>query len=123
MSSINFIDAIDTQQYFVAKILRTIKGGWICSIGDTEVFLPGNQLYKDIDDYESVVGKTAKVMVQKAGRNGVVVSHKAYRKSIYERRVILETLKRGQKLVGIIKINPIQKIWQDFNNKLYEMVL
>lgn len=103
MSSINFIDAIDTQQYFVAKILRTIKGGWICSIGDTEVFLPSNQLYKDIDDYESVVGKTAKVMVQKAGRNGVVVSHKAYRKSIYERRVILETLKRGQKLVGIIK--------------------
>ena len=86
MSSINFTAAIETQQSFIAKILRTTKGGWICSIGDAEVFLPGSQLYKEIDDYESVVGKSVKVMVQRADRNGVVVSHKYYRKYNYERK-------------------------------------
>ena len=40
MSNINFALSIEIQQSFPAKILRTIKGGWICSIGNDEVFLP-----------------------------------------------------------------------------------
>ena len=78
MPSINITVAIDTQQSFVVKILRATKGGWICSLSDREVFLPGSQLYKDINDYESVVGRSVKVMVQRITGNSIVVSHKDY---------------------------------------------
>lgn len=98
-----FAHAIDIQQFFIAKILHTTNGGWICSIGDSEVFLPGSQLYKDIEDYEAHVGKCVKVMVQRADRWSTVVSHKDYVKKIFERKNIISKLQRGQKLSGIIK--------------------
>ena len=98
-----FAHAIDVQQFFIAKILHTTNGGWICSIGDSEVFLPGSQLYKDIEDYESYAGKSVKVMVQRADRWSTVVSHKDYIKKIFERKNIISNLQRGQKLSGIIK--------------------
>lgn len=103
MPSINITVAIDTQQSFVAKILRTTKGGWICSVSDREVFLPGSQLYKDINDYESVVGRSVKVMVQRITGNSIVVSHKDYVSKIFERKRIIQNLEKGQKLVGIVK--------------------
>lgn len=103
MSLNKFIHAIDIQQFFIAKILHTTNGGWICSIGDSEVFLPGSQLYKDIEDYEAYVGKWVKVMVQRADRWSTVVSHKDYVKKIFERKNIISKLQRGQKLSGIIK--------------------
>lgn len=98
-----FAHAIDIQQFFIAKILHTTNGGWICSVGDSEVFLPGSQLYKDIEDYEAHVGKCVKVMVQRADRWSTVVSHKDYVKKIFERKNIISKLQRGQKLSGIIK--------------------
>ena len=98
-----FAHAIDIQQFFTAKILHTTNGGWICSIGDSEVFLPGSQLYKDIEDYEAYAGKSVKVMVQRADRWSTVVSHKDYIKKIFERKNIISNLQRGQKLSGIIK--------------------
>lgn len=98
-----FAHAIDIQQFFIAKILHTTNGGWICSIGDSEVFLPGSQLYKDIKDYEAYAGKSVKVMVQHADRWSTVVSHKDYVKKISERKNIISNLQRGQKLSGIIK--------------------
>ena len=98
-----FVHAIDIQQFFTAKILHTTNGGWICSIGDSEVFLPGSQLYKDIEDYEAYAGKSVKVMVQRADRWSTVVSHKDYIKKIFERKNIISNLQRGQKLSGIIK--------------------
>ena len=103
MPSINITVAIDTQQSFVAKILRTTKGGWICSVSDREVFLPGSQLYKDINDYESVVGRNVKVMVQRITGNSIVVSHKDYVSKIFERKRIIQNLEKGQKLVGIVR--------------------
>ena len=104
MPSINITVAIDTQQSFVAKILRTTKGGWICSVCDREVFLPGSQLYKDINDYESVVGRNVKVMVQRITGNSIVVSHKDYVSKIFERKRIIQNLEKGQKLVGIQRL-------------------
>ena len=98
-----FAHAIDIQQFFIAKILHTTNGGWICTIGDSEVFLPENQLYKDIEDYEAYAGKSVKVMVQRADRWSTVVSHKDYIKKIFERKNIISNLQRGQKLSGIIK--------------------
>lgn len=98
-----FVHAIDIQQFFIAKILHTTNGGWICSIDESEVFLPGSQLYKDIEDYEVHVGKSVKVMVQRADRWSTVVSHKDYVKKIFERKNIISNLQRGQKLSGIIK--------------------
>lgn len=98
-----FAHAIDVQQFFIAKILHTTNGGWICSIGDSEVFLPGSQLYKDIEDYEAYAGKSVKVMVQRADKWSTVVSHKDYIKKIFERKNIISNLQRGQKLSGIIK--------------------
>lgn len=98
-----FAHAIDIQQFFIARILHTTHGGWICSIGDSEVFLPGSQLYKNIEDYEAYAGKSVKVMVQHADRWSTVVSHKDYIKKIFERKNIISNLQRGQKLSGIIK--------------------
>lgn len=98
-----FIHALETQQSFSAKILRTTIGGWICSIGDTEVFLPESQLYKNIGDYESFVGKTVKVMVQRADRWSAVVSHKDFVSKLFERKQVISNLEKGQKLVGIVK--------------------
>ena len=98
-----FAHAIDVQQFFIAKILHTTNGGWICSIGDSEVFLPESQLYNDIEDYEAYAGKSVKVMVQRANRWSTVVSHKDYIKKIFERKNIISNLQRGQKLFGIIK--------------------
>ena len=103
MSEINFALSIDIQQSFVAKILHTTKGGWICSVSDNEVFLPVSQLYKNIDDYDSVVGKTVKVMVQRIGGGRIIVSHKVYVSKIFERKRILQNLGKGQKLIGTTK--------------------
>ncbi len=103
MPNINFALSIVTQQSFVAKILRTTKGGWICSISDREVFLPGSQLYKDIRDYESVVGRKVKVMIQRVTGNSIVVSHKDYVSKIFERKRVLQNLEKGQKLIGIVR--------------------
>lgn len=103
MSNINFALSIEIQQSFPAKILRTIKGGWICSIGNDEVFLPGSQLYKKIEDYESVIGKTVTVMVQRIVGNSVVVSHKDFVSKRFERNRILQNLEKGQRLIGIIR--------------------
>ena len=103
MSNINFALSIDIQQSFVAKILHATKGGWICSVSDNEVFLPANQLYKNIDDYDSVVGKTVKVMVQRIGGKRIIVSHKVYVSKIFERKRILQNLGKGQKLIGTTK--------------------
>lgn len=91
-----FAHAIDVQQFFIAKILHTTNGGWICSIGDSEVFLPGSQLYKDIEDYESYAGKSVKVMVQRADRWSTVVSHKDYIKKIFERKILSQIFKEGK---------------------------
>lgn len=98
-----FTHSIDIQQYFVAKILHTTNGGWICSIGNDEVFLPDSQLFKNIEDKEACVGKSIRVMVQRSDRSGTVVSHKDYISKVYERKEIISQLKRGQTLPGIIK--------------------
>ena len=98
-----FIHAIEIQQFFMAKILHTTNGGWICAIGNSEVFLPGSQLYKQIEDYEAYVGKSVRVMVQRSNKWGTVVSHRDYKRKLYERNEILTHLKRGQKLSGVVK--------------------
>lgn len=98
-----FERAINIQHVFVARILRTTNGGWICSIDNTDVFLPGSLLYNGIRDYEACVGKFVKVMVLRADKRGVVVSHKDYVSKIFERKEILSNLKRGQNLKGIVK--------------------
>lgn len=95
--------SIDIQQYFSVKILYTVKGGWMCSLGKDKVFLPGSQLYDNIYDYNSYEGKIVKVLIQKVDDRGVVVSHKDYVNKIRERKNILESLERGQKLIGVVK--------------------
>ena len=57
--------AIDIQQYFSVKILYTVKGGWMCTLGKDIAFLPGSQLYDNIYDYNSYEGKIVKVLIQK----------------------------------------------------------
>ena len=103
MTTLDFNTAIETQQYLLAKIHRTTKGGWICIVNGTEAFLPGSQLYKTIADYESHVGRTIKVLVQRVDDWGVVVSHKDYVKKLFERKEIIQNLRKGQELTGIVK--------------------
>ena len=68
---------------------------WICAIDGYEVFLPGSQLYKNIEDYEAYVGRSVEVMVQRADKWSTVVSHKDYRRKLYERKEVLINLKRA----------------------------
>lgn len=95
--------AIDIQQYFSVKILYTVKGGWMCTLGKDIAFLPGSQLYDNIYDYNSYEGKIVKVLIQKVDERGIVVSHKDYVNKIKERSIILNSLERGQKLIGVVK--------------------
>ena len=94
---------IETQQSIKVLIERTCRGGWICTYKDETVFLPGSQLYKDIEDYESCVGKTVIVLVQRVNHNGIVVSHKDYISKVFERKRILQELTHLQQLNGIVK--------------------
>lgn len=103
MSQIDFKQSLYTQRVHVAKILHTTNSGWICSIGNSEVFLPGSQLYNNIQDYEACVGKSVKVLVQRIDRWRTVVSHKDYISKVIERKGIISNLKKGQKLFGEIK--------------------
>ena len=103
MHEIDFALSQIIQQPLNATILRTQKGGWICSIDGIEVFLPGSQLYNRIYDYESVVGKTVKVLVQRISKKGTVVSHKDFVSYFFKRRNVLQNIDKGQKLVGIVK--------------------
>ena len=48
-------------------------------------------------------GKIVKVLIQKVDEHGVVVSHKDYINKNQERRNILDSLERGQKLIGVVK--------------------
>ncbi|MBD5357685.1 MAG: hypothetical protein HDR88_11885 [Bacteroides sp.] len=75
----------------------------MCAAQEEEVFLPGSQLYKDLNDYESVIGKNVKVLVQSISDRGVVVSHKDFIKDIFERKDILRTIKEAQIVNGTIR--------------------
>ena len=94
---------IETQNPIKVSIERTCRGGWICLYKDKELFLPKNQLYKNINDYESCVGKAVTVLVQRVDWNRIVVSHKEYIIKILERKRILQILTRQQQLNGIVK--------------------
>lgn len=98
----DFAKSIETQQHYWARILRTTIGGWICDINGEEVFLPGSQLYDNIDDYEAYIGESIKVIVQKINRMGPVVSHKDYIKKQEERKNIIMNLETGQELYGLV---------------------
>ena len=95
--------AYNTRQPIIVNILRTIKGGWMCAAQEEEVFLPGSQLYKDLTDYESVIGKSVKVLVQSISDRGAIVSHKDFIKDIFERKDVLRGLKEAQILNGTIR--------------------
>ena len=95
--------AYNTRQPIIVKILRTIKGGWMCAAQEEEVFLPGSQLYKDLTDYESVIGKSVKVLVQSISDRGTIVSHKDFINDIFERKDVLRGLKEAQILNGTIR--------------------
>lgn len=95
--------AYNTRQPITVKILHTVKGGWICATQGEEVFLPGSQLYKDLYDYESVVGKSVKVLVQSISDRGAVVSHKYFVKDKFVRKDIVRNLKEAQILNGTIR--------------------
>lgn len=98
----DFIKALETQQYLRATILRTTLGGWICDINGSEVFLPGSQLYDDIKDYNMYINHSVKVVVQKINRKGPVVSHKDYIRKQEERKRIISMLSAGQELFGLV---------------------
>lgn len=92
----NIQTAYNIRQPIIVKILRTVKGGWICATQEEEVFLPGSQLYKDLSDYESVVGKSVRVLVQSISERGVIVSHKDFVQDLFERKTILSNLRQAQ---------------------------
>lgn len=99
----NIQTAYNIRQPIIVKILRTVKGGWICATQEEEVFLPGSQLYKDLSDYESVVGKSVRVLVQSISERGVIVSHKDFVQDLFERKTILSNLRQAQILKGVIR--------------------
>lgn len=130
--------AYNTQQPIIVKILRTIKGGWMCAAQEEEVFLPGSQLYKDLTDYESVVGKSVKVLVQSISDRGAIVSHKDFIKDIFERKDVLRGLKEAQilngkirgvsdrgffvEVIGIIGFMPIKEVRANLNLSVNQSV-
>lgn len=104
MTTSDFIKAKLTQKSFVAEITKTIKGGWKCLIDGFEVFLPGSQLFSKISPniYNKVVGKTFRVVVVDVSSKSVVVSRLEFIKQCENRKLIIESLKYGQKLLGTI---------------------
>lgn len=104
MAISDFRKAKLTQRSFIAEIIQTIKGGWKCLVNDTEVFLPGSQLFEEMsrNNYEKVVGKKFRVVVVSVSYKSVVVSRLEYIKQCKNRKLIIESLEYGQKLSGVI---------------------
>lgn len=75
--------------YFTATILETNNGGYIVDIGGLKCFMPGSMAAAGIiTDFQSLIGKTLRVMVVNyIPEKGYVVSYKKYLSTIMPKLV------------------------------------
>ncbi len=102
------LNAHETGDILVGKIIKRIKGGMVVDLMGMEAFLPGSQIdIRPIRDFDAFVGQDMEFKVVKVNvpTENVVVSHKVLVEEEIsdQRNAILESLEKGQILEGIVK--------------------
>ncbi len=102
------INAHETEEVIVGKILKRIKGGMVVDLMGIEAFLPGSQIdIRPVRDFDAFVGQTMDFKIVKINipTENVVVSHKVLIEATIadQRKEILDGLEKGQILEGIVK--------------------
>lgn len=102
------LNAYETGEIIIGKIVRRIKGGMVVDLIGMEAFLPGSQIdVRPIRDFDAFVGKDMEFKVVKVNipTENVVVSHKVLveEEMADQRKSILDKLEKGQILEGVVK--------------------
>ena len=92
----------------MGHIIERIKGGLRVSVGSLQGFLPASQVeLRPIQNLEQYVGQTLemKVISLSKRRHNIVLSRRAWLETefIQKRSKILNTLKVGQDIIGVVK--------------------
>jgi small subunit ribosomal protein S1 len=102
------ISAKQNNETIQGKILRRIKGGFVCDLDGINAFLPGSQIdTKPIRDYDVYVNKILDFKILKINHpnENIIVSHKILiEESMADQRgKLLATLEKGQVLNALVK--------------------
>ena len=92
----------------MGRIIERIKGGLRVSVGSLRGFLPASQVeLRPIQNLEQYAGQTLemKVMSLSKRRHNIVLSRRAWLEAelVQKRSEILNTLKVGQRVTGVVK--------------------
>lgn len=101
-------EAKQNNDFISGKILRRIKGGFVCDIGGINAFLPGSQIdTKPIRDYDVYVGQTMDFKILKINHpnENIIISHKILVEESMadQREKLLSTIEKGQILIATVK--------------------
>jgi small subunit ribosomal protein S1 len=100
--------AFDTGEVLQGRCVRRIKGGIVVDLMTIDAFLPGSQIdVRPVRDFDQYIGKVMDFRVVKINHpsENVVVSHKVLveEEMAGQRKVILDSLEKGQILEGSVK--------------------
>lgn len=102
------IKAHETGEVLRGKCLRRIKGGLVVNLFGIEAFLPGSQIdVRPVRDFDIFIDKEMDFRIVKINHQyeNVVISHKILveEELTDQRQAILNTLEKGQIVVGTVK--------------------
>jgi small subunit ribosomal protein S1 len=100
--------AFETGEVLQGRCVRRIKGGIVVDLMSIDAFLPGSQIdVRPVRDFDQYIGKVMDFRVVKINHpsENVVVSHKVLveEEMAGQRKVILDSLEKGQILEGSVK--------------------
>ena len=100
--------AFTTGEVLQGRCVRRIKGGIVVDLLGIDAFLPGSQIdVRPVRDFDQFIGKVMDFRVVKINHpsENVVVSHKVLveEEMAGQRKVILDSLEKGQILEGTVK--------------------
>lgn len=100
--------AMKTKKTITGLVTGSVKGGLTVDVGVIKAFLPGSLIdIRPVKDFEYLQNQEIEAIVIKMDevRNNVVISRKAFMQEANssEREELLENLKEGQEIKGIVK--------------------
>jgi small subunit ribosomal protein S1 len=102
------VKAFDTGEIIKGRCVRRTKGGIVVDLLGLDAFLPGSQIdVRPVRDFDAFIGREMDFRVVKVNHpsENVVVSHKILveEELASQRKVILDSLEKGQILEGHVK--------------------
>ncbi len=102
------VKAFDTGEIMKGRCVRRTKGGIVVDLLGLDAFLPGSQIdVRPVRDFDAFIGREMDLRIVKVNHpsENVVVSHKILveEELASQRKVILDSLEKGQILEGHVK--------------------